>query len=363
MGILTEKGRIPVPIFKGMPMHNHGNYIVRLGHFVQWLGEQAEEIGVEVYPGFAASEVVFDEDGSVKGIATNDVGVGKDGKPKDSFERGVAFHAKCTIFSEGCRGHLSKQLMKQFDLNKNNEEQVYGIGIKELWQIQPEKHKPGLIEHTVGWPLPDTKTYGGSFLYHLADDNLVAVGFVIGLDYQNPYIHPFKTFQQFKTHPSVAPLFEGGERIGYGARALNEGGYQSIPKLTFPGGCLIGCSAGFMNVPKIKGTHTAMKSAMLAAEAVYAKIEAADSETEGVERAQVREEREARVPQVRHVGRHRLHRHLLRAGPRHGALDLPARGRRQQGAEARRQLQGDRVSQTRREALLRLAVISRSDRN
>jgi len=276
--ILTEKGRIPVPIFKGMPMHNHGNYIVRLGHFVQWLGEQAEEIGVEVYPGFAASEVVFDEDGSVKGIATNDVGVGKDGKPKDSFERGMAFHAKCTIFSEGCRGQLSKQLMKQFDLNKNNEEQVYGIGIKELWQIQPEKHKPGLIEHTVGWPLPDTKTYGGSFLYHLADDNLVAVGFVIGLDYKNPYIHPFKTFQQFKTHPSVAPLFEGGTRISYGARALNEGGFQSLPQLTFPGGCLIGCGAGFMNVPKIKGTHTAMKSGMIAAESIFAEIEKEDSE-------------------------------------------------------------------------------------
>ena len=271
--ILTEKGRLPVPIIKGMPMHNHGNYIVRLGHFVQWLGQQAEELGVEVYPGFAASEVVFDEDGSVKGIATNDVGVGKDGKPKDSFERGMAFHAKCTIFSEGCRGQLSKYLMKHFDLNKNNESQVYGIGLKELWQIQPEKHNPGLIEHTVGWPLPDSHTYGGSFLYHLADDNLVAVGFVIGLDYKNPYIHPFKTFQQFKTHPSVAPLFEGGTRISYAARALNEGGIQSLPQLTFPGGCLIGCGAGFMNVPKIKGTHTAMKSGMLAAESIFEAIE------------------------------------------------------------------------------------------
>ena len=281
--ILTEKGRIPVPIIKGMPMHNHGNYIVRLGHFVQWLGQQAEELGVEVYPGFAASEVVFDEDGSVKGIATNDVGVGKDGKPKDSFERGMEFHAKCTIFSEGCRGQLSKQLMNHFDLNKNNEEQIYGIGIKELWQVEPDKHKPGTIEHTVGWPLPDTKTYGGSFLYHLADDNLVAVGFVIGLDYQNPYIHPFKTFQQFKTHPSVAPLFEGGTRISYGARALNEGGFQSIPQLSFPGGCLIGCGAGFMNVPKIKGTHTAMKSGMLAAESIFEAIEnEATSDTKGI---------------------------------------------------------------------------------
>jgi len=176
--------------------------------------------------------------------------------------------------------------MKQFNLNKDNQDQIYGIGIKELWQIDESKHSPGRIEHTVGWPLPDTHTYGGSFLYHLNEDNLVAVGFVVGLDYTNPYLHPFKTFQQFKTHPSVAPTFEGATRIGYGARALNEGGYQSIPKLTFPGGCLIGCSAGFMNVPKIKGTHTAMKSAMLAAEAVYAKIEAADSETEGVEPAE-----------------------------------------------------------------------------
>ena len=265
-----------------MPMYNHGNYIVRLGHFVQWLGEQAEELGVEVYPGFAASEVVFDEDGSVKGIATNDVGVGKDGKPKESFERGMAFHAKCTIFSEGCRGQLSKQLMTHFDLNKDNEEQIYGIGIKELWQVQPDKHRPGLIEHTVGWPLPDTKTYGGSFLYHLADDNQVAVGFVVGLDYKNPYMHPFKTFQQFKTHPSVAPLFEGGTRISYGARALNEGGLQSLPKLTFPGGCLIGCGAGFMNVPKIKGTHTAMKSGIVAAESIFEAIEKEGVEAKGI---------------------------------------------------------------------------------
>ena len=284
--ILTEKGRFPIPILPGLPMHNHGNYIVRMGHFVEWLGQQAEELGVEIYPGFAASEVLYNDDGSVGGVATNDVGIAKDGSPKDSFERGMEFRAKCTIFSEGCRGHLAKGVMKQFNLNKDNQDQIYGIGIKELWQIDESKHSPGRIEHTVGWPLPDTHTYGGSFLYHLNEDNLVAVGFVVGLDYTNPYLHPFKTFQQFKTHPSVAPTFEGATRIGYGARALNEGGYQSIPKLTFPGGCLIGCSAGFMNVPKIKGTHTAMKSAMLAAEAVYAKIEAADSETEGVEPAE-----------------------------------------------------------------------------
>jgi len=281
--ILTATGRLSIPILPGLPMHNHGNYIVRMGHFVEWLGQQAEEAGVEIYPGFAASEVLYNEDGSVGGVATNDVGIAKDGSPKDSFERGMEFRAKCTIFSEGCRGHLAKGVMKKFDLNKDNQDQIYGIGIKELWRVEPEKHSPGRIEHTVGWPLPDTHTYGGSFLYHLNEDNLVAVGFVVGLDYTNPYIHPFKTFQQFKTHPSVSPLFEGGERIGYGARALNEGGFQSIPKLTFPGGCLIGCSAGFMNVPKIKGTHTAMKSAMLAAEAIYAKIAAGDSETEGVD--------------------------------------------------------------------------------
>jgi len=280
---LTKDKAFPIPILPGMPMHNHGNYIVRMGHFVQWLGEQAEELGVEIYPGFAASEVVYNDDGSVGGIATNDVGIAKDGSPKDSFERGMEFRAKCTIFSEGCRGHLSKGIMKKFDLNKDNQGQIYGIGIKELWRVEDGKHHPGRIEHTVGWPLPDIHTYGGSFLYHLNEDNLVAVGFVVGLDYTNPYLHPFKTFQQFKTHPAVAPTFEGGERIGYGARALNEGGFQSIPKLSFPGGCLIGCAPGFMNVPKIKGTHTAMKSGMTAAEAVWEKIKAGDSATEGVE--------------------------------------------------------------------------------
>lgn len=230
--ILSSTGRVPVPILKGMPMHNHGNYIVRMGHYVEWLGQQAEELGVEVYPGFAATEVLFNDDGSVKGVATNDVGVGKDGAPKDTFARGMEFHAQCTIFGEGCRGQLTKQLMKMLNLDESIEKQVYGIGMKELWQVRPEVHRPGRIEHTVGWPLPDTKTYGGSFLYHLAEDNLVAVGFVIGLDYKNPYLHPFKTFQQFKTHPSVRPTFEGGTRIGYGARALNEGGFQCIPKVS-----------------------------------------------------------------------------------------------------------------------------------
>lgn len=273
--ILSEKGRIPVPILKGFPMHNHGNYIVRMGHYVEWLGQQAEELGVEIYPGFAATELLFHEDGSIKGVATNDVGIGKDGAPKDTFARGMEFHAQCTIFGEGCRGQLSKQLMKALNLNDGNEAQTYGIGIKELWQVRPEVHNPGCVEHTVGWPLPDTKTYGGSFLYHLADDNLVAVGFVVGLDYKNPYMNPFKTFQQFKTHPSVRPTFEGGTRIGYGARALNEGGLQCIPQIAFPGGCLIGCGAGFMNVPKIKGTHTAQKSGMIAAESIFEAIQEA----------------------------------------------------------------------------------------
>jgi len=286
---LTEKRRINVPIFKGMPMHNDGNYIVRMGHYVKWLGEQAEELGVEIYPGFAATEVLLHEDGSVKGVATNDVGIAKDGSPKDTFARGMEFHAQCTMFGEGCRGQLSKSLMKHFDLLQDKEKQIYGIGIKELWQVRPEIHSPGRIEHTVGWPLPDVKTYGGSFLYHLADDpeseqkNLVAVGFVVGLDYKHPYLHPFKTFQQFKTHPSVRPTFEGGTRIGYGARALNEGGLQCIPSTAFPGGCLIGCGAGFMNVPKIKGTHTAQKSGMLAAEAVFDAIDDEENQaTEGL---------------------------------------------------------------------------------
>lgn len=267
--ILTEKRSIPVPIFKGLPMHNEGNYIVRLGNFVQWLGKEAEELGVEIYPGYGASEILFNEDGSVKGVATNDVGVAKDGSPKDNFERGMELHAKCTIFAEGCHGHLAKQLFKKFNLRENCEPQTYGIGLKELWEIDPSNHHPGLIEHTVGWPL-DFKTYGGSFLYHLNEGQpLVSVGFVVGLDYENPYLNPFKEFQRFKLHPHVKKIFESGKRIAYGARALNEGGFQSIPKLTFPGGCLIGCSAGFLNVPKIKGTHNAMKSAILAAESIF----------------------------------------------------------------------------------------------
>lgn len=275
---LTENGRIPVPILKGMPMYNHGNYVVRLGHVVAWLGEQAEAAGVELYPGYAATEILYHEDGSVKGIATNDVGIAKDGSPKEIFERGMELHAKCTIFAEGCHGHLAKQLMSKFNLREKCEAQTYGIGLKEIWEIDAAKHSPGLVEHTVGWPL-NKNTYGGSFLYHLNEDTpLIAIGFVVGLDYQNPYLSPFREFQKFKHHPSIRSTLENGKRVAYGARALVEGGFQSIPKLQFPGGCLIGCSAGFLNVPKIKGTHNAMKSGMLAAESAIDAIIKAETE-------------------------------------------------------------------------------------
>lgn len=265
---LTKNRRIPLPILPGLPMNNHGNYVVRLGHLVNWLGEQAEELGVEVYPGFAASEVLYHEDGSVKGIATNDVGIHKDGSPKANFERGMEFHAKLTLFGEGCHGHLAKTLFNKFDLRKNAQHQTYGIGLKELWEVDPKNHQPGLVEHTCGWPA-DKDTYAGSFIYHLDDGPLVAIGYVVGLDYSNPYLSPFKEFQLLKTHPYIQKTLEGGKRIGYGARALNEGGFQSIPQLAFPGGALIGCSPGFMNVPKVKGSHNAMKSGMVAAEAAF----------------------------------------------------------------------------------------------
>ncbi|KAH8392758.1 hypothetical protein KR215_009544, partial [Drosophila sulfurigaster] len=281
---LTSTGRISIPIFKGWPMDNHGNYVVRLGHLVKWLGDQAEALGVEIYPGCAASEVLFHEDGSVKGIATNDVGIAKSGAPKETFARGMELHAKTTIFAEGCRGHLSKQIMQQFGLNVGSEPQTYGIGLKEVWEIPAEKHQPGLVEHSIGWPL-DRFTYGGSFLYHLNEPTpAIAVGFVVGLNYKNPWISPFQEFQRFKTHPKVRDIFEGATRIAYGARAINEGGFQSMPKkLSFPGGCLVGCSAGFLNVPRIKGSHYAMKSGMLAAESALEAINADSQSTAGIE--------------------------------------------------------------------------------
>ena len=262
---LTEKRafRLPTP----PQMANHGNYIISLGNVCRWLAGEAEALGVAIFPGFAAAEVLFHDDGSVKGVATGDMGIGRDGKPKDTFEPGIELHARQVLFAEGCRGHLSRQLMERFGLREGVQPQTYGIGLKELWEINPEQHAPGTVIHTAGWPM-DGRTYGGSFLYHL-DDNQVAVGFVVGLDYENPWLSPFDEFQRFKTHPAIRPFFEGGKRIAYGARAINEGGFQSIPRLTFPGGMLIGCAAGFVNVPKIKGSHTAMKSGMTAAEAVF----------------------------------------------------------------------------------------------
>lgn len=273
MMYLTENSKFNIPVFKGTPMYNHGNYIVRLGHVVKWLGEKAEELGVEIYSGIAAQEVIFDETSKyVKGVATGDVGIAKDGSPKAQFERGMELHAKCTVFAEGCRGHLAKDLMSRFKLEDKSEPQHYGIGLKELWLVGEEHHNPGQVEHTIGWPL-DKNTYGGSFLYHLKeeDQNLIAVGFVVGLDYKNPYLSPYREFQRYKLHPAVRHYFESpkAQRIGYGARALNEGGFQSIPKLSFPGGCLIGCSAGLLNVPKIKGTHNALKSGIIVAESLF----------------------------------------------------------------------------------------------
>ena len=255
--------RLPTP----PQMNNHGNYIISLGNFCRWLAEQAEAMGVEIYPGFPAAEVLFDENGAVKGVATGDMGIGKDGEKTDGYMPGMDLIATQTIFAEGCRGHLTKGLFERFGLTEGKDPQTYAIGIKELWDIEPEKSKPGTVWHSVGWPLA-TDTYGGSFLYHL-NGNQVAVGYVVGLDYSNPHLSPFEEFQRFKTHPAVRSVFEGGRRVSYGARALNEGGFQSIPKLTFSGGCLVGCTAGFLNVPKIKGTHTAMKSGMLAAEAIF----------------------------------------------------------------------------------------------
>ncbi len=273
---LTESGSRSMPIWM-LPkqMHNHGNHVVSLGNVCRWLAEQAEEMGVEIYPGFAASEVLFDDEGRVKGVATNDMGVAADGSQKPSYEPGIELHAKYTFFGEGCRGSLSKQLIEQFGLNGESDPQTYGIGMKELWEVPAEKHELGKVIHTAGWPM-DNKTWGGSFIYHL-ENNQVYVGYVIGLDYENPHLSPFDEFQRFKTHPAIRPMLEGGKRIAYGARALNEGGLQSIPKLAFPGGMLIGCSAGFLNVPKIKGSHNAMKTGMMAAEAVAEAVAAGDA--------------------------------------------------------------------------------------
>ena len=266
----TKSYQLPTP----PQMHNKGNYIISLSDFTKWLAEQAELLEVEIYPGFSASEVLFNEQDKVIGIATCDMGRLKDGSEGPNFEQGIELHAKQTVFSEGCRGHLGKILIKKFKLDIESSPQTYGIGIKELWEITPEKSKPGSILHTTGWPLK-SDTYGGSFLYHL-DKNKISIGFVVGLDYKNPYLSPYMEFQRFKHHPEIKKILEGGRRINYGARALNEGGIQSLPKLTFPGGMLVGCEAGFLNVPKIKGTHLAMKSGIIAASTILENIDTKD---------------------------------------------------------------------------------------
>ncbi|HEY1147227.1 MAG TPA: electron transfer flavoprotein-ubiquinone oxidoreductase [Pseudoduganella sp.] len=267
MLFLTESKAYKTPNFM-LPacFQNHGNYVISLGNVVRWLGQQAEALGVEIFPGFAAAEVLYNDDGSVKGVATGNMGVKRDGEAGPEFQLGMELHGKYTLFAEGARGHLGKQLMAKYDLNKGKDPQSYGIGIKELWEIDPSKHKPGLVIHTTGWPL-DTKTYGGSFLYHL-ENNQVVVGYVVGLDYENPYLSPYEEFQRYKTHPAIRGFFEGGKRISYGARAITAGGLQSLPKLVFPGGALIGCDAGFLNMSRIKGSHAAIKSGMMAADAV-----------------------------------------------------------------------------------------------
>ena len=265
--------------------HNHGNYVISLANVCRWLGQQAETLGVDIYPGFAAAEVLYHDDDRVKGVATGDMGIGKNGAPSDNYQQGMELHAKYTFFAEGCRGHLGKQLEQKFNLRAGKDPQVYGIGLKELWDIKPEMHQPGLVIHSGGWPL-DNSTYGGSFLYHL-ENNQVAVGFVVGLAYTNPYLSPFEEFQRYKTHPHIRKFFEGGKRVAYGARAITAGGIQSLPKLTFPGGCLIGDDAGFLNVSRIKGSHAAMKSGMLAAESAFSALgnEAAPAELTDYPRA------------------------------------------------------------------------------
>jgi len=251
-------------------MSNHGNYIVSLGNVCRWLSRQAEALGVEIYPGFPAAEVLYDDLGRVRGVATGDMGVARDGTHKPDYQPGMELHAKYTLFAEGCRGSLSEELMRKFNLRDGVDPQKYGIGIKELWEASSDRHKPGLVIHSQGWPL-DSRTGGGSFLYHFGE-RLVAVGFVVHLNYENPHLSPYDEFQRFKTHPAICPTFEGGKRLAYGARAINEGGLQSVPKLAFPGGALIGCSAGFVNLPRIKGSHNAMKTGMLGAEAVFAAL-------------------------------------------------------------------------------------------
>ena len=267
---LTETNSYEIPgIFTPSVMHNKGNFIISLGNFCKWLAKKAEDLGVEIYPGFSASELLIDND-KLNGIITGDLGLDKNGERGPNFQPGIEIHSKYTLFAEGCRGHLGKRLINKFKLRQNSQHQTYGIGLKELWEVKPENSNPGEVFHSIGWPL-DNETYGGAFLYHL-DKNLVSFGFVIGLDYKNPHLSPYEEFQRFKLHPKIKKIFEGGRRISYGARALNEGGFQSLPKLSFPGGAILGCDAGTLNTPKIKGTHTAMKSGMIASDLVFKEL-------------------------------------------------------------------------------------------
>jgi electron-transferring-flavoprotein dehydrogenase len=270
---LSETGSFTVPnAILPAGFQNHGNYIISLANVARWLGQQAEALGVEIFPGFAAAEVLYDDKGAVKGVATGNMGVGRDGQQTENFQPGVELHAKYTFFAEGCRGHLGKQLMEKYNLRKDADPQTYGIGLKEVWEIDPAKHQAGLVIHTAGWPL-NNSTYGGSFLYHM-ENNQVAVGYVVGLAYENPWLSPFEEFQRYKTHPAIRTYFEGGKRLAYGARAIAAGGIMSLPKLTFPGGCLVGDDAGFLNASRIKGSHAAIKSGMMAAEAAFAALAA-----------------------------------------------------------------------------------------
>jgi len=276
---LTRSGSLKVPGFL-LPecFRNQGNYVVSLGNLCRWLGQQAEALGVEIYPGFAAVEVLYDDRGGVRGVATGDMGVGRDGRPTAQYQPGIELWGKYVFFAEGCRGHLGKQLMERYRLAANSDPQAYGIGLKELWEIEPERHQAGLVIHSAGWPL-SADAYGGSFLYHM-QDNLVSVGFVVGLAYANPYLDPYEEFQRYKTHPYIRTFLEGGRRIAYGARAIAAGGLMSLPGLTFPGGCLVGDEAGFLNASRIKGSHAAIKSGMLAAEAAFAALRAGRSADE-----------------------------------------------------------------------------------
>ena len=274
--LTSETGALPVPgMFLPRPMHNHGNYIISLGALSQWLGEQAEALGVNVFPGFAASEVLYDADGRVTGVATSDMGIGKDGAKKSAYTPGYELLGKYTVFAEGVRGNLSEEVMQRFDLRADSDPQHYGIGIKEVWEIEPERHEEGLVVHTTGWPL-DNRTEGGGFLYHAAN-NKVYLGLIIALNYKNPHLSTFDEFQRWKLHPKIRCYLDGGKRVAYGARCVNKGGLQSLPKLSFPGGMLVGCGAGFLNGVKIKGAHTAIKSGMLAAESIHAALSSGDA--------------------------------------------------------------------------------------